>query len=200
MQKKTAKGFTLIELLVVVAIIAIISTIGVVVYNKFIKIAECSGHKEQHRKVVNLAKETYGFCSLNGETYMNITAPCMTNSNGISALKRNSGMTQVRQEGNKCVRKWNCKFRSGENAGRSSGWFVTHARAEFNTPNHTGGFIREDQWQNFRKPNYPERPGITNIREKGIKMEIATYLGASCSGGDFTNSAGSYLIDEITWP
>ena len=200
MQKKTAKGFTLIELLVVVAIIAIISTIGFVVYNIFIKIAECSGHKEQHRKVVNLAKETYGFCSLNGETYMNITAPCMTNSNGISALKRNSGMTQVRQEGNKCVRKWNCKFRSGENAGRSSGWFVTHARAEFNTPNHTGGFIREDQWQNFRKPNYPERPGITNIREKGVKMEIATYLGASCSGGDFTNSAGSYLIDEITWP
>ena len=131
---------------------------------------------------------------------MNITAPCMTNSNGMRALKRNSGMTQVRQEGNKCVRKWNCKFRSGENAGRSSGWFVTHARAEFNTPNHTGGFIREDQWQNFRKPNYPERPGITNIREKGVKMEIATYLGASCSGGNFTNSAGSYLIDEITWP
>ena len=90
------------------------------------------------------------------------------------------GMTQVRQDGNKCVRKWNCKFRSGENAGRSSGWFVTHARAEFNTPNHTGGFIREDQWQNFRKPNSPERPGITNIRETGAKMAIATYLGASC--------------------
>ena len=200
MPKKIVKGFTLIELLVVIAIIVILAVLALLAYNKFIKVAECGGHKEQHRKVVNLAKETYGFCSLNGETYMNITAPCMTNSNGMRALKRNSGMTQVRQEGNKCVRKWDCKFRSGENAGRSSGWFVTHARAEFNTPNHTGGFIREDQWQNFRKPNYPERPGITNIREKGAKMEIATYLGPSCSGGNFTNSVGSYLIDEITWP
>ncbi len=41
---------------------------------------------------------------------------------------------------------------------------------------------------------------VDTLREKGVKMEIATYLGASCSGGDFTNSAGSYLIDEITWP
>ena len=194
------KGFTLIELLVVIAIIAILAVIALLSYNKFIKHAKCNGNKEQHRKVVSLAKETYGFCSLNGYTNMNITAPCMSNSNGIRALKRNSGMTQIRQDGNKCVRSWNCKFRSGENAGRSSGWFVTHARAEFNTPNNTGGFIREDQWQNFRKPNYPERAGITNIREKGVKMEIATYLGSDCSGGNFTNSAGSYLIDEITWP
>jgi prepilin-type N-terminal cleavage/methylation domain-containing protein len=181
------KGFTLIELLVVIAIIAILAVIALLAYNKFVKVAECSGYKEQHKKVVSLAKETYGFCSLNGYTNMNITAPCMTNSNGIRALKRNSGMTQIRQDGNKCVRSWNCKFRSGENAGRSSGWFVTHSRAEFNTPNHTGGFIREDQWQNFRKPNYPERAGITNIREKGVKMEIATYLGSDCSGGNFTN-------------
>ena len=194
------KGFTLIELLVVIAIIAVLAVIALLSYNKFTKHAKCSGNKEQHRKVVSLAKETYGFCSLNGYTNMNITAPCMSNSNGIRALKRNSGMTQIRQDGNKCVRSWNCKFRSGENAGRSSGWFVTHARAEFNTANNTGGFIREDQWQNFRKPNYPERAGITKIREKGVKMEIATYLGSDCSGGNFTNSAGSYLIDEITWP
>ena len=52
----------------------------------------------------------------------------------------------------------------------------------------------------FIKPNYPERAGITNIRGKGDILHIATYLGSDCSGGNFTNSAGSYLIDEITWP
>ena len=31
-------------------------------------------------------------------------------------------------------------------------------------------------------------------------MHIATYLGSDCSGGDFTNLSGSYLIDEIKWP
>ena len=64
------RGFTLIELLVVVAIIVILAVLALIAYNKFIKVAECGGHKEQHRKVVNLAKETYGFCSLNGSTYM----------------------------------------------------------------------------------------------------------------------------------
>ena len=200
MPKKIVKGFTLIELLVVLAIIAILTIIGIFSYNKFIKSANCGGYKEQHRKVVSLAKETYGFCSLNGETYMNITSTCMTNPNGIRALERISGMTQVRQEGNKCVRKWNCKFRSGENAGRSSGWFFDHARAEFNTPNHTGGFIRNDQWQNFEQAGYPERPGITNIREKGDQMRIATFLGSDCRGGNFSNSGGAYLINDITWP
>ena len=65
-------GFTLIELLVVIAILAILAIIAFIAYNKFVKHAECGGHKEQHTKVVNMAKETYAFCSLNGSTYMNI--------------------------------------------------------------------------------------------------------------------------------
>jgi len=193
------KGFTLIELLVVIAIIVILAVIALLSYNGFVKKAECGGHKEQHRKVVNLAKETYGFCSLNGSTYMN-SAPgntCRSNPR--------SGMTKISGDGytTKCVKKWDCKsdyYGRRQTAGLSSGYFFDHVRAEFNQPTHTGGFVRNDQWQNFRKPNYPERAGITNIREKGDKMEIATYLGSDCSGGNFTNSAGSYLIDEITWP
>ena len=57
------KAFTLIELLVVVAIIVILAVLALIAYNKFIKTAECSGNKEQHRKVVNLAKKLMVFAA-----------------------------------------------------------------------------------------------------------------------------------------
>ena len=192
------KAFTLIELLVVVAIIVILAVLALIAYNKFIKTAECGGHKEQHRKVVNLAKETYGFCSLNGSANMNIGPGygCRSQSN-IGMIAKGVDAS------GKCTRRWDCKsdwLNRRMTAGLSTDHFATHVRAEFQQPANTSGFVRQDQWQNFIKPNYPERPGITNIRQKGDDIHIATYLGADCSGGDFTNSSGSYLIDEIKWP
>ena len=205
---KRTKGFTLIELLVVIVIIAILAVISLISYNKFFKLAECGGHKEQHRKVVALAENTYNFCRINRWTYMNRTKKCSNNSRYIRVLKKRSGMTEIRQEGNKCIIKWDCKSgQAGQaSAGRSSGWFIEHARAEFNTPNNTSGWLRGDQWQNFEKPGYPSRPGITNIRGypsefvQGAQMRIATYLGPDCKGGNFSNSGGAYLINDITWP
>ena len=193
------KGFTLIELLVVVAIMGIIIGIGIQIYTGIIQKAECSGNAEQHRKVVNLAKETYGFCSLNGSTYMNSPPGLTCRSNS------RSGMTKISGDGytTKCVKKWDCKsdwLNRRQTAGLSSGYFFDHVRAEFNQPIHSGGFVRNDQWQNFLKPNYPERPGITNIREKGADMHIATFLGEDCSNGNFSNSGGGYKVDEIKWP
>ena len=139
------RAFTLIELLVVVAIIGILAAVGVVAYNKFIKFAECGSYKEQHRKVVNLAKETYGFCSLNGSTYMNLRPGLTCRSNS------RSGMTKISGDGytTKCVRKWDCKsdwLNRRQTAGLSSGYFFDHVRAEFNEPSHTGSFVRNDQW------------------------------------------------------
>ena len=139
---------------------------------------------------------------------MNRTKKCSNNSRYIRGLKKRNGMTEIRQEGNKCIRKWDCKSgQAGQaSAGRSSGWFVAHARAEFNTPNHTGGFIRNDQWHNFEKPGGAKRPAITNIRGypsefvQGAQMRIATFLGPDCSDGNYSNSGGHYLIDDITWP
>ena len=206
--KTKRRAFTLIELLVVIAIIAILTILVTMMYKKYTHSAKCTSFSEQHRKVVNLAEETYNFCRLNGWTYMNRTKKCSNNSRYIRGLKKRNGMTEIRQEGNKCIIKWDCKSgQAGQaSAGRSSGWFVDHARAEFNTPSHTGGFIRNDQWQNFEKPGYPSRPGITNIRGypsefvQGAQMRIATFLGPDCSDGNYSNSGGHYLIDDITWP
>jgi len=103
----------------------------------------------------------------------------------------------------KCVRKWDCKSQWAGlpvSAGQSSGRFWSHAAAEFSQPHNTSGFLRQDQWHNFEKPGYPERPGITNIRDKGVQMRIATFLGSDCKGGNFSNTGGDYLINDITWP
>ena len=51
MPKKIAKGFTLIELLVVVAIIGILSTMGVVAYNKY-----NNDSKKYSQKLENFSK------------------------------------------------------------------------------------------------------------------------------------------------
>ena len=206
--KTKRRAFTLIELLVVIAIIAILTILVTMMYKKFTHSAKCASFSEQHRKVVNLAEETYNFCRLNGWTYMNVTKKCSNNSRYIRVLKKRNGMTEIRQEGNKCIIKWDCKSgQAGQaSAGRSSGWFIEHARAEFNTPNNTSGWLRGDQWQNFEKPGYPSRPGITNIRGypsefvQGAQMRIATFLGPDCKGGNFSNSGGAYLINDITWP
>ena len=205
---KQTKGFTLIELLIVLIIIAILAVVAFTKYQGFVETAKCTGNAEQHRKVVALAEDTYNFCRIDGSTYLNKRGKCNSNARYTRNLKNRNGMTQIRQEGNKCIVKWDCK--SGQagmpSAGRSSGWFVDHVRAEFNQPSHTGGFVRNDQWHNFEKPGYPERPGITNIRgypseqAQGAQMRIATYLGSDCKGGNFSNSGGDYLINDITWP
>ena len=198
------RAFTLMELMIVIVIIGILASISIVYYINFTKSAKCFSYSEQHRNVVKLAEVTYSFCRLSGWTYMNQLPgfTCRSNSR--------TGMTKISGDGytTKCVKKWDCKSgQAGQaSAGRSSGWFVDHARAEFNTPAHTGGFIRNDQWQNFEKPGYPSRPGITNIRGYpsefvlGSQMRIATFLGPDCSGGNYSNSGGHYLIDDITWP
>ena len=193
------KGFTLIELLVVVAIIGILAAVGVVAYSGYTKSAKCSSFKSQHNQIVKLAQSTYAMCPINGYTYMNVPP-----GYGCSNQPK-SGMTKVSGGGStKCIRKWDCTSDwagRSQNAGLSSGYFFTHLRAEFNEPSHTGSFLRNDQWQNFLKYNYPDRPGITNIREKGPDMHIATFLGEDCPGANFTNSGGgTYLVDEFVWP
>ena len=55
---KCKKGFTLIELLVVVAIIGILTSIGVVAYNKYTTIAQVRAIKMQNKEMNDFIKNT----------------------------------------------------------------------------------------------------------------------------------------------
>jgi prepilin-type N-terminal cleavage/methylation domain-containing protein len=60
------KAFTLIELLVVVAIIGILTSIGVVAYNGYTKVAKNSVIKANHGKVLDIIKSDIAQCNLLG--------------------------------------------------------------------------------------------------------------------------------------
>lgn len=59
------KGFTLIELLVVVAIIGILSAVGVVAYNGYTSGAKKSACKANHRAMVKTVYENIMWCEIN---------------------------------------------------------------------------------------------------------------------------------------
>ena len=64
MQKKIVKGFTLIELLVVMAIISILSGVGVVAYNGYTSAAKEVATKANHTKIVNNMESEFAKCKL----------------------------------------------------------------------------------------------------------------------------------------
>ena len=66
MPRKILKGFTLIELLVVVAIIGVISAIGVVAYGKYTVAAKNTLIKSNHQKILEIIKADIADCHLSG--------------------------------------------------------------------------------------------------------------------------------------
>ena len=78
---KTHKGFTLIELLVVVAIIGIISSIGVVAYNGYTNSAKRNATIAQHKTAVKFIKHKLAMCMINDGGSLPISSKYSINCN-----------------------------------------------------------------------------------------------------------------------
>jgi len=191
MPKKTVKGFTLIELLVVVAIIGILSAIGVVAYGKYTTSAKIVATKKQHQTVVDFIKSSYGICAL-GNNYI-VMKTCDYGSWSCKGLRvgNNPNPDEVNRP---------CKSGAGS-ASNSSYHFVFHFNysgikngwgLEGRTGSSTGGNMK-DQCCMMSSGNPPL--GITHIWQTypESKIKVKTNIGDS-------KSNNKYLYKEIDWP
>ena len=191
MPRKILKGFTLIELLVVVAIIGILSAIGIVAYGKYSTSAKITATKKQHQIVVNFIKNSYGICAL-GNNYV-VMKTCQTSSWFCKGLKvgNNPNADEVNRP---------CKHGAGS-ASNSSYHFAFHFNysgikngwgLEGRTGSSTGGNMK-DQCCMMSSSNPPL--GRTHIWSSypEPKIKIKTNIGDSVSNN-------KYLYTEIDWP
>jgi len=189
--KKTLKGFTLIELLVVVAIIGVLSAIGVFTYGKYTTSAKITSTKKQHQIVVDFIKSSYGICAL-GNNYI-VMKTCDYGSWSCKGLKvgNNPNPDEVNRP---------CKSGAGS-ASNSSYHFVFHFNysgikngwgLEGRTGSSTGGNMK-DQCCMMSSSNPPL--GRTHIWQTypESKIKVKTNIGDS-------KSNNKYLYKEIDWP
>ena len=191
MPKKIVKGFTLIKLLVVVAIIGILSAIGVVAYGKYTTSAKIVATKKQHQTVVDFIKSSYGICAL-GNNYI-VMKTCDYGSWSCKGLRvgNNPNPDEVNRP---------CKSGAGS-ASNSSYHFVFHFNysgikngwgLEGRTGSSTGGNMK-DQCCMMSSGNPPL--GRTHIWQTypESKIKVKTNIGDS-------KSNNKYLYKEIDWP
>ena len=184
-------GFTLIELLVVVAIIGILSAVGIVAYGKYTTSAKIVATKKQHQTIVDFIKSSYGICAL-GNNYI-VMKTCQSSSWSCKGLKVGNSINP--DEVNRP-----CKYGAGS-ASNSSYHFAFHFNysdmkngwgLEGRTGSSTGGNMK-DQCCMMRSGDPPL--GRTHIWSNypQSKIKVKTNIGDK-------DGNNSYVYDEIDWP
>ena len=191
MPKKIVKGFTLIELLVVVAIIGILSAVGIVAYGKYTTSAKIVATKKQHQRIVDFIKSSYGICAL-GNNYI-VMKTCQSSSWSCKGLKVGNSINP--DEVNRP-----CKYGAGS-ASNSSYHFAFHFNysdmkngwgLEGRTGSSTGGTMK-DQCCIMSSGDPPL--GRTHIWSSypQPKIKVKTNIGDN-------DGSNKYVYHEIDWP
>jgi len=189
--KKIVKGFTLIELLVVVAIIGILSAVGIVAYGKYTTSAKIVATKKQHQRIVDFIKSSYGICAL-GNNYI-VMKTCQSSSWSCKGLKVGNSINP--DEVNRP-----CKYGAGS-ASNSSYHFAFHFNysdmkngwgLEGRTGSSTGGTMK-DQCCIMSSGDPPL--GRTHIWSSypQPKIKVKTNIGDN-------DGSNKYVYHEIDWP
>jgi len=187
----TNKAFTLIELLVVVAIIGILTSIGVVAYNGYTTSAKIGATKQQHENIKNFIKSSYGQCAL-GDEYITMKT-CDNGSWSCKGLQVGSSPAGIVKRP--------CKSGSGS-ASNSSYHFVFHFNySGMKNPYGLDGAVGDsiggpmkDQCCLMQSWD-PTPRGRTHIWSvyPNSTINIKTNIGDK-NGNNF------YLFDQIEWP
>ena len=185
------KAFTLIELLVVVAIIGILSAVGIVAYEKYTTSAKIVATKKQHQTIINFIKSSYGICAL-GNNYIAMKT-CQSSSWSCKGLKvgNNINPDEVNRP---------CKYGAGS-ASNSSYHFAFHFNysdmkngwgLEGRTGSSTGGTMK-DQCCMMSSGDPPL--GRTHIWSSypQPKIKVKTNIGDN-------DGSNKYVYHEIDWP